>query len=113
MSCRRTPGRGGGSYLFFVVGRFAPSPSGRAAGRQKGSIVIGTIEDTMREFEDSLFDLPNVEGVAIGEADSRPVIIVLVSRKVPETELTPEQRVPATLGDYEVVVEEAGHITAS
>lgn len=71
------------------------------------------------KHEDQLLKLPNVVGVAIGEKvvkgqvmPGKEVIKVLVTRKVPESQLKPDQVIPKTLEGYETDVEEVGIITA-
>ena len=71
------------------------------------------------KYEDQLLKLPNVVGVAIGEkvvkgqvVPGKEVIKVLVTRKVPESQLKPDQVIPKTLEGYETDVEEVGIITA-
>jgi hypothetical protein len=71
------------------------------------------------KHEDQLLRLPNVVGVAIGEkvvkgqvVPGKEVIRVLVTRKVPESQLKPDQVIPKTLEGYETDVEEVGIITA-
>ena len=71
------------------------------------------------KHEGQLLKLPNVVGVAIGEkmvkgqvVPGREVIKVLVTRKVPESQLKPDQVIPKTLEGYETDVEEVGIITA-
>ena len=70
------------------------------------------IEAVVREHEDALLALPNVNGVGIGERAGRAVIKVLVTKKVPESSLQPDQIVPKTLEGFELDVEEIGEITA-
>jgi len=71
------------------------------------------------KHEDQLLKLPNVIGVAIGEkvvkgqvVPGKEVIKVFVTRKVPESQLKPDQVIPKTLEGYETDVEEIGIITA-
>ena len=71
------------------------------------------------KHEDQLLKLPHVIGVAIGEkvvkgqvVPGREVIKVFVTRKVPESQLKPDQVIPKTLEGYETDVEEVGIITA-
>jgi len=71
------------------------------------------------KHEDQLLKLPNVVGVAIGEkvvkgqvVPGKEVIKVFVTRKVPESQLKPDQVIPKTLEGYETDVEEIGIITA-
>jgi hypothetical protein len=71
-----------------------------------------SISAVRSRHEDELLALPNVRGVAIGERRGRPVIQVLVTEKVPESTLEPDERVPASLEGYEVDVEEIGVVEA-
>ncbi len=59
----------------------------------------------MRKYESFLKLLPNVTGVGIGEKNGSEVIIVFVRKKVPETELNPEDIVPRMLDGYSTNVE--------
>ena len=70
------------------------------------------IETVLRKHEDALLAYPNVNGVGIGERAGRPVIKILVIRKVPETSLKPGQVLPKELEGFTVDVEEGGQITA-
>jgi hypothetical protein len=74
---------------------------------------------TKEKYKDQLLKLPNVIGVAIGEkvvkgqvVPGKEVIKVFVTRKVPESQLKPDQVIPKTLEGYETDVEEIGIITA-
>jgi hypothetical protein len=71
-----------------------------------------TISDAKAHHEGELLALPNVTGVGIGERAGKPVIKVYVSRKVPESMLSPDDRVPASLEGFEVDVEEIGFVEA-
>lgn len=70
------------------------------------------MEEARSRHEAALLELPNVTGVGIGERAGKPVIKVFVTRKVPESSLAPDERVPASLEGHEVDVEEIGFITA-
>lgn len=70
------------------------------------------IDEVRKRHEDRLLALPNVAGVGIGERGGKPVIKVFVTRKVPESALGVDERVPASLEGYEVDVEEIGVIQA-
>lgn len=70
------------------------------------------IEAVLRKHEDALMAYPNVNAVAIGERAGRPVIKVMVSRKVPESALQPDQILPRELDGCALDVEEIGDITA-
>lgn len=71
-----------------------------------------TIAEVQARHEAELFSLPNVRGVGIGERAGKPVIKVLVERKVPASTLAPGERVPESLEGFEVDVEEIGEIEA-
>jgi hypothetical protein len=70
------------------------------------------IADVRQKYENDLLRLPKVNGVAIGEKASKPVIKVFVTHKVPESSLQPQEIVPKTLDGFETNVEEIGPITA-
>jgi len=53
----------------------------------------------------------NVTGLGIGKRGSKDVIKVFVTRKVPTSELRPEDVIPDDLDGFEVDVEEIGVIT--
>lgn len=82
----------------------------RSVGGEEGEDVA--IEDTLRRHEDALMDLPNVQGVGVGERAGRKVIKVLVTTKVPRSSLRTDEVIPEALEGYEVVVEPVGTITA-
>jgi hypothetical protein len=77
----------------------------------KGGGVV-SIELVRRKYEEQLMRLPNVNGVGIGMKSGKEVIKVLVSRKLPESTLRPQDVVPKMLEGYETDVEEIGVITA-
>ncbi len=70
------------------------------------------IEAVLRKHEDALLAYPNVNGVGIGERAGRPVIKVMVIRKVPESSLPPDQILPKELEGFALDVEEIGEVTA-
>lgn len=70
------------------------------------------IESAMAKHEKQLMQLPNVNGVGIGEKEGKEVIKVFVTRKVPESDLQPEEIVPKKLDQYQTDVEEIGVVTA-
>jgi hypothetical protein len=69
-----------------------------------------TIVEAKERHEADLLGLPNVAGVGIGESDGVPVIKVFVTEKVPESMLSPEERVPTRLEGYDVDVEAIGSV---
>ena len=70
------------------------------------------IEAVLRKHEDALLAYPNVNGVGIGERAGRPVIKVMVTRKVPESSLQPDQVLPKELEGFALDIEVIGEITA-
>ncbi|HSK15407.1 MAG TPA: hypothetical protein VK915_04490 [Gaiellaceae bacterium] len=67
-----------------------------------------SIEEVLRRQEQELLSLPNVVAVGIGERAGEPAIAVFVTRKVPESELAPDDLVPRSLDGYPVDVAEIG-----
>lgn len=61
---------------------------------------------------DALMRKPNVVGVGEGEREGRPIVKVLVTRKVAEKDLKANEVIPTILDGYEVDVEEIGEIKA-
>ena len=70
------------------------------------------IQTVLRRHEDDLLAYPNVNAVAIGQRAGRPVIKIMVVRKVPEASLPADQILPKELEGFAVDVEESGEITA-
>jgi hypothetical protein len=64
-----------------------------------------SIAEAQSRHEAELLRLPNVTGVGIGERAGKPVIKVFVTRKVPASQLAPEEQVPRSLEGHEVDVE--------
>lgn len=71
-----------------------------------------SIEKVKAQCEDQLMALPNVVGVAIGEKAGKPVIQVLVSRKVAKDKLGADELVPRRLSGYATDVVDVGNVTA-
>lgn len=71
-----------------------------------------SIEAVIEKYEEQLMQLPNVRGVGKGEKAGKEVIKVLVTHKVSEAQLKPDEVVPKTLEGYETDVEEVGDLTA-
>lgn len=67
----------------------------------------------IRKHEDAILRLRNVTGLGQGEKDGRPVIKVFVTIKLPNSELSPADIVPAALEGFETDVEEIGVVTAA
>ncbi len=72
------------------------------------SMPAGTIKKVLKEHAQELISLPGVVGVGQGLCDRAPCIKVFVIKKSPEL----EQKIPHSLGDYPVVIEETGKIKA-
>lgn len=70
------------------------------------------IETALRRHEDELMAYPNVNAVGVGEKSGRPVIKVMVVKKVPENSLEPGQVLPKELDGFVLDVEEIGEIAA-
>jgi hypothetical protein len=70
------------------------------------------IEAVRRKYEGQLMQLPNVNGVGLGEKDGKEVIVVFVTRKLPESELQPNEVIPKRIQGYDIDVQEAGVLVA-
>lgn len=70
------------------------------------------IDVVKEQNEERLMRLPNVIGVGIGERDGKAIITVLVTHKVAESSLQPQEIIPKLLGGYETDVAEIGDVTA-
>ena len=82
----------------------APHPaSGEAA---ENRMAKSTIQDVLKKNTDFLLSIPGVKGVAIGESERKPCILVLVDKKN-DASVT---KIPSQLEGFPVVVEEAGAI---
>jgi hypothetical protein len=75
-------------------------------------MAYNSIDEARSRHEAELLSLPNVTGVGIGERVGKPVIKVFVTRKVPESQLAPEERVPRSLDGFDVDVETIGVVEA-
>lgn len=69
-------------------------------------------------YEQELLSKPNVVGVGVGfrqvngEPTSSVAVVVMVSRKLPDSQLAPEDRIPTEIDQVPVDVQEVGEITA-
>jgi len=66
------------------------------------------IKRVKMKYEEKLLQLPNVTGVGIGEKAGQEVIKVLVTHKLPESALRPQDVVPKMLDGYKTDVHEIG-----
>lgn len=71
-----------------------------------------SIDEVIKRYADKLMQLPNVNGVGEGRKGNKPIIIVSVTHKVPESDLQPQEIIPKSLEGYEIIVEETGFIEA-
>ena len=63
-----------------------------------------SIEEVLKRHEAKLLSLPNVTGTGIGEKKGKKAIIVFVKRKVPLSQLKPEEIIPREIEGYETDV---------
>lgn len=69
-------------------------------------------------YEQELLAKPNVVGVGVGfrqiggQATNTVSVVVLVSEKLPDSMLSPEERIPALIDDVPIDVQEVGELTA-
>lgn len=71
-------------------------------------MVKKTIEQVQADHEDEWLAVPGVVGVAIGRAEGRPCITILVSSNLEEV----RRRIPRTAEGYPIVLHETGTIRA-
>lgn len=81
---------------------------GEQVNQQETPIAAMTIEEAQKQLTDSLMFEPGVAGIGIGECDGTPCIKVYVVQKSPEL----MDKIPETIGGYEVTVQETGAIEA-
>jgi hypothetical protein len=76
---------------------------------QRGNKVASeTIEEVLKKHTKELMSIPGVVGTAQGLCDKKPCIKVFVIKKTSEL----DQKIPANLEGYPVVIEETGKIRA-
>ena len=63
------------------------------------------IAEVMRENEKQLMELPNVVHVGLGFDNGNEIILVFVSQKLPENELTLEEIIPKQIKGFKTKVE--------
>lgn len=74
--------------------------------------------EVQSKYSDELMQKANVQGTAVGlakvhgEYTDKIALVVLVSRKVPVSELAPEDIIPRELDGVPVDVQEIGFLTA-
>ncbi|MFN7927880.1 MAG: hypothetical protein U0Y68_08020 [Blastocatellia bacterium] len=59
-----------------------------------------TIHEAKEKHETALLRLPNVVGVGLGQKAGQDVITVLVTHKVPASQLLPQETIPPVLEGY-------------
>ena len=70
------------------------------------------------KYEEDLLSRANVEGVGVGlrmragELTDEVVLVVMVTRKVPRSQLAPEDFVPPEIEGVPVDIQEIGHVSA-
>ena len=66
------------------------------------------IKTVLQEHTDELMALPGVVGTGLGQCQGKPCIKVFIAAKTPDL----QEKIPATLDGYQVVVEETGMFRA-
>ena len=69
---------------------------------------MSTIEDVMKRHEARLMDIRNVVGVAIGEKNRKPCLVVYVAKMSPEL----VEAIPKQIEGFTVCTEESGEFAA-
>jgi hypothetical protein len=74
----------------------------------ENTMAAKTIEEVLKKHTKELMSIPGVVGTAQGLCDNKPCIKVFVIKKTSEL----DQKIPANLEGYPVVIEETGKIRA-
>jgi hypothetical protein len=74
----------------------------------ENTMAAKTIEEVLKKHTEDLMSIPGVVGTAQGLCDNKPCIKVFVIKKTPDL----DQKIPANLEGYPVVMEETGKIRA-
>lgn len=70
-----------------------------------------TAKEVVAAHAARLMQLPNVVGIGVGSRGSRPVIKILVTRKVTPDQVTEAVSLPESIEGFPVEVEEVGEVT--
>ena len=76
--------------------------------REKNTMIEKSIQKVLKKHTKELMSIPGVVGTAQGLCDDEPCIKVFVIKKTLEL----EEKIPAVLEDYPVMVEEIGEVRA-
>jgi hypothetical protein len=86
--------------------------------KQDQQQVSNRIKAVMQDYKQDLLAKANVVGIGIGyrQLDGKPTdklaLVVMVAQKIPATELSQEDQIPATLEGIPIDVQEVGELTA-
>jgi len=95
--------------IIFLAGAASITASSSSSGSSGEKLVAAkTIEEAVSRHAPDLMALPGVVGVAQGQCGGRPCIRVYVIEKIPEL----EQKIPARLDGFPVVIDVTGEIRA-
>ena len=92
--------------------------SGNAAQDQDGQAALQRAQTVKRAHEDELMSKANVVGVGVGLLEKSGVrtgavgLVVMVKRKLPQTQVAPGDVIPAEIEGVPVDVQEVGKIRA-
>jgi hypothetical protein len=76
------------------------------------------LSDIQARYAHTLMEKPNVVGVGIGlvriegEVTAEPALIVMVTKKIPDAELAPDDTIPKSIEGVRVDVQETGAFEA-
>lgn len=83
-----------------------------------GNDTMERITRVQAQYTELLMRKPNVIGVGVGLKKrhgmftQQPALVVLVSHKIPDTDLTPDDRIPTEIEGVPIDVQEAGFFSA-
>jgi hypothetical protein len=75
---------------------------------ERNPMATKLIEEVLRANARKMMSIPGVIGVGQGLCEGNPCIKVFVIKRTPEL----DQKIPKTLADYQVLIEEIGKIKA-
>ncbi len=87
-------------------------------GKPLGNDTMERITRVQAQYAEQLMRKPNVIGVGIGLRKrhgvftQQPALVVLVSQKIPDADLMPDDRIPSEIEGVPIDVQEAGFFSA-
>jgi len=67
-----------------------------------------SIKEVKAKYQDDIMKIPGVVGIGIGGSEEKMVLTIMVSKRTPEL----ENKIPLSLDNYPVVIQETGTFNA-